>query len=368
MTLKANSIVLVAACLLATSSIGCSASRWMTRRDYAEMADPFLAAPQEKTLVAGSDGATRNPDGVARLGQPPAASYSGQSATGVASLSRNPGESSLNGPKPLQTAAVSDRNSMARATYPAGATMPEQRTAALSGNNGPSLSDFMSTAPDTRGGTQEKIISGPPISNAASTQFSNSEFAAFDAYVQQNQKLNSPSGSNVQTSFEQPQATEVKQTLPAATDAASARRSPLPTAFDPAAAPTAMQSNARIPAQAPPAWDLDSAATAFDSQTSAGSSEENPFAFAADQMSNRPSGSSLPATVESLSSMGIGFEAPPVVTTDTSRSELNSGTASTNPFAGFDQAPQNADNGKSSSLDNSFHIDSGWKPSQLVRP
>ena len=367
MTFKADSIVLLVACVMATSGVGCSASRWMTRRDYAEMADPFLAAPQEKSLIAGSEGAANNTDGVVRLGQPPAASYAGQSTTGVASLSRTAGEGSLNGPKPLQPAAVNHRNSTAKASYPARATMPEQRTAALTGSNGPSLSDFMSTATDNRAAAEQMSNGGPPVSSAAA-QTSASEFAAFDAFVQQNQKSNAPSRTNVQTSFEQIEAAAAGGNLPAATDAAAAPRSQLAAAFGDPPPTATMQQNARKSAHAPPAWDPGASPSASRTPTNAGGTAENPFAVAAEQAANQPSASTLHTATESLPTQGMGFETPATVTTDMNRAELNSGTASTNPFAGFDQSPQNSDNGKSSSLDNSFHIDSGWKPSQLVRP
>jgi hypothetical protein len=120
-------------------SSGCSSNRWLSRRYYSEMQDPFME-PATVADATGDDNVRQDSTGRARL-----KNYSDETSDAVVQDSQL-----LKGPKPIQRSAseedapaVSGR--ISNATYPRDAGAQDSEAAANSTRSysGPALSDFL---------------------------------------------------------------------------------------------------------------------------------------------------------------------------------------------------------------------------------
>lgn len=134
-------LLLLTTCLVLTS--GCTKTRWLSRRDYSEMQDPF-ATEDSSVAASAADGTDRSQRGTdSRTGRARVTIPDTDSATAQ--------DDSLSGPKPIQRASAGrdtiGRSGVSTADYPRQtATDPDPATSSgqtARSYSGPQLSDFM---------------------------------------------------------------------------------------------------------------------------------------------------------------------------------------------------------------------------------
>lgn len=366
-------ILALAVPALAVSS-GCTNSRWLSRKDYSRLHDPFM---DPTPAVAASGTSSSDGAGMARLGAPTAAANAAASGLDVTSDSQSPGVARLSGPKPIQrVSAISTSDSpagaVAHATYPgsgpATATYPggEPRTADLppyggkpssAAQSGPTLADFMQTK-SAPAATPAAAAANPFAAQASGTGSAAAPFG------------NSPSPATA-ASGGAPGISPFAEFAPgqAGTAAASGIGQNAPVSSqareDFAAWVNEQQAQAnRISAAIRPAA---ASASSSGSAMGSGSSTAAPVFDEPSRMEEplipQESGNAFPPSA-SAAPVNPSTAASPLPATS-----LRGGAAD-NPFAAFDQpsAGQPAATIGGDGLDAGFEMDSGWKPSHFTRP
>ena len=357
MSFSQFALPMLAAMFVVTAASGCSASRWLSRKDYAEMGDPFLAFPQvaesSASSALGSGTTTSAGEGIVRLGQP--GSTSGASAAGRSSLSGGSVTSPLSGPKPIQTAATlaaaASRPAASQAQYPdaaiAGRAAASRNSAVGDIHPGPSLSDFMSSGADP---SAEKSITATRVSRtvAAPGVVDDEEFAAFDQYVKSNGRGGLNSGAT-----HSPGADRQSQIAAAEWEGQSS-------SLDAPQSESPELSSNTVVVEDP--WASTEPAFAQPTQTGSGR-----------QIVGRQH---APAPVESLSDSQnpFGTNSPQIdASWNGEASPLVAGQSGAevqgNPFTESAGSQTSSGSGMSQKkLDTAFQMDSGWKPANFIHP
>ena len=400
-------VSLTASVLLST---GCAAkNRWFSRKDYSEVQDPFM----EGSEVASTDADSGDTSGRAKLG---GGSLAAQSS-GPKPITR-PGT-----PASMASSSAPAGSSRATAAYPdsntAGGSTAAAGTAGTRSLSGPALSDFLNsggkTVPadqpagsprvasnlsDPRSAAQRPSAGGlSPAARAATMPTLEEEEASFSGYMQ---KQTASVNSTAQKATNKVRATE-ETASDFASWASQQKAQWTQNGADAVetvkAAPTAAKSKVRaVSHEARTA--VDEAAVDFITSPEFDSAESSEAEFggsefteeteteSAEPLFTKPAARTSPRTERSKSKAqpiptddaeaDFEFESP---TTRTSAEVTEEPNPFDNPF-GFEEqtvekpvAKPSTSKSKSSSakssrptIDESFDMDSGWKPADMKRP
>lgn len=328
--------------LLITGATGCSRFRELTRRDYALLRDPFTSRSSAENEVA--DSVERSSGGTGQVSINDTAT-----ATAAADYDAD-AKSNTAGDSRLDEIRVSGRGDVAAA-------------------RGPSLSDFIGKRPDPSQMPSLKYPDaaasesgfGPFAGQGAAAAARNVAAAEVDDDFtvwasSQNEEWSSSAGQTVglPASAQIQQVNQVSNSTISADDELPTLPSPDFGNFQPRATDTA------TPLIRP---------TASNVVTSAHETSKHPPVGRGDPFAN----SASRVNVRTLPQRQVPVEAPIFDV------PVSSATSAANPFTEFDPSKDSAmnpfataaANGKSApgaSVDSTFHFDTGWKPSNLVRP
>lgn len=344
---------------------GCSKSRgWLSRKDFAEMQDPFME-PSE--AIAGKDDSSRGSKGRATLGD------SSASIADRRDQSTTPGSS---GPKPIRTAGAtgdtSAKNRVSSAVYPS-----EPNGDSISGDNrpvksysGPALSDFLQQKRADASNTSNPANQNAQAAAPRSTQNPAATRAALPTMSPEAENFSSFLSTNSNTVAEKSQqANQPVQTAGNNVDDfvswAEQRKAELSTE-----AQSARSTVAGAPAQA-------TAATQSVFQQAKTARQEMVNSMATPEFDGGENEKATPLLKQK-------FTPPDAAPLPRAKAPgANSLANDVNPFADsygdFQSSESNSTSQKPAtatsetakskpSLDESFRMDTGWKPSNMIRP
>ena len=385
-------IVSVAASLLFAA--GCAKNRgWLSRKDYSEMQDPFM---EPGDAVAGSKGSTSKASGRASLEDIESTLAEGRA--------RVPGPGATSdgtaGPKPIRQAGVSSASDENGARV-SSASYPEDTASSLAGTNktgttrtdgvksysGPALSDFLqkksataresaaltateaeqlSTRAVSSAGTAARDAMNPAATRAALPTL-NAEAESFSSFLsEKSAKVTEDvqnANANVQTANADLNnfAAWAEEQKSEWSNSANATRAEVPDV------------PAQVKGKADNVFEQARQATREMANTKFVSPE---FDAAADNLSENTAEPLIKRSNPSAAAPTLSKAKPPAVNDFSAdvnpfeefNSSGNASGAVTPPKSSASSATSSRSKSTSGALDDSFRMDTGWKPAQMTRP